>query len=272
MHCAYCYLNANKNEWSEEQAQRILDSNIFKRVSKSISISGGEPTLWEPLLDFIDAVREQNKTIPIYLTTNAKKLSDDMDYYKAFAECCERNSVVVNVSWHEDNSVLVPFYMLMKARLLGNIYVTPTYNLKDDETMFNHFAKHHKNTLWTPYILNERYKNLSKKVNAFLRQQTKAVNKRRVVDGEMFNNYELIQRAIEKKNFYYANYDCRCGKNGVIYTNARFYHCLTQALQMHKPLSLSNEREVKWMKCHWPTCYGYSFELKTSKKQAQNHK
>lgn len=260
--CPSCYLNGCSREWSDEQAQKVLDSKIFCRVMKSINISGGEPTIWEPLLDFLPVIRQQNKNVILTVTTNALRLSKDEKFFKRFCKVCSDNLIDVNVSWHDDNSILVPLYILHQEKLLRNIYVSPksTKDFSSMEEMFRNFQKEHKATYWNPLIVGENKTYAGLKIFDFLKNKEQVLNRTRIVDERRQDNVFILQNSLNGK-FSYKDYRCKCGRNGVIFTNVRLYHCLSQALKMYKPLSLTNEEQHEWIKCSMDRCYAYDFEL-----------
>lgn len=260
--CPSCYLNGCSREWSDEQAQKVLDSNIFRRVLKSINVSGGEPTMWGALLDFLPVVRQQNKNAIITVTTNALRLSKDEKFFERFIKVCSDNLIDVNVSWHDDNSVLVPLYIIHQEKLLRDIYVSPksVKELSSMEEMFRNFQKEHKSTHWMPLIVGEHKTSTGMRILDFLKTKEHVVGRTRVVNEKRQDNIFLLQSSLEGK-FSYKDHICKCGRNGVIFTNVRLYHCLSQALKTYKPLSLTNEEPHDWIKCSMDRCYGYDFEL-----------
>jgi organic radical activating enzyme len=256
-------LNGCSREWSDEQAQKVLDSNIFRRVLKSINVSGGEPTMWDALLDFLPLVRKQNKNAILSITTNALRLSNDKPYFERFIKVCSDNSIDVNVSWHDDNSALVPLYILHQENLLRDIYVSPksVKELSSMEEMFHNFQKEHKATHWNPIIVGENKISTGMKLLDFLKNREHVLGRTRIVNDKRQDNMFILQNSLDGK-FSYKEYQCKCGRNGVIFTNVRLYHCLSQALKMYKPLSLMNEEHHDWIKCSMDRCYGYNFDLK----------
>ena len=263
--CPSCYLNGCSRECIDEQAQRILNSNIFRRVSKSINLSGGEPTLWEPLLDFLPVIREQNKNVMMSVTTNALRLAKDELFFERFIKVCSDNSIDVNVSWHDENDALVPMYILHQEKILKDIYVSPksAKELSSMEEMFNNFQREHKSTHWMPLIVGEKKKNTGHKILDFLKHREHVFGRTRVVNERRQDNVFLLQNSLDGK-FSYKDCNCKCGRNGVIFTNVRLYHCLSQAIKMHNSISLTNEESHDWIKCSMDRCYGYDFELKNS--------
>ena len=260
--CPSCYLNGCSREWSDEQAQKVLDSNIFRRVLKSINVSGGEPTMWGALLDFLPVIRQQNKNAILTVTTNALRLSKDEKFFERFIKVCSDNSIDVNVSWHDENSVLVPLYILHQENLLRDIYVSPksVKELSSMEEMFRNFQKEHKATHWMPLIVGENKTVTGMKILDFLKTKEHVLGRTRIVNEKRQDNIVLLQSSLEGK-FSYKDHICKCGRNGVIFTNVRLYHCLSQALKMYKPISLTNEEQHEWIKCSMDRCYGYDFDL-----------
>jgi organic radical activating enzyme len=262
--CSGCYANGNSKEWSDEKAQNILNSNIFRRVSKEITISGGEPTLWEPLLDFLPVLRKQNTSVAITVMTNAKKLAKDEDYFHKFVKCCKDNTINVSFTWHNYNQSLVPTYILMKEELLRDIYVHPdTKKQSELEDFVNKASKEHTNTYWIPVFMKDEYKKIERNLVASLKNKLNVLSRRRLVDDVPNDNLDIIQKSSLGK-FDYTQYDCKCGRNGIIFTNGRLYHCLSQALNNNNPQSLNNKNEVEWVKCNHTTCYNYNFPLQKS--------
>ena len=260
--CPSCYLNGCSREWNDEQAQKVLNSNIFRRVVKSINVSGGEPTMWDALLDFLPMIREQNKNVILTVTTNALRLAKDEDYFKRFVKVCSDNLIDVNVSWHDETSTLVPLYILHQEQLLRDIYVSPksVKELSSMEEMFRNFQKEHKATHWNPLIVGENKSSTGMKILDFLKNKEHVLNRTRIVNDKRQDNVFILQNTLTGK-FSYKDYKCKCGRNGVIYTNVRLYHCLSQAIKMHKPISLTNEEQHDWIKCSMDRCYGYDFDL-----------
>lgn len=259
--CSGCYANGNSKEWSDEKTQNILNSNIFRRVSKSIIISGGEPTLWEPLLDFLPVLREQNKSVAITIMTNGKKLAKDEDFFQKFVKCCKDNTVDVSFTWHNYNPSLVPTYILMKEGLLRDIYVHPESKRQTEiEEFVCNAAKEHANTYWIPFFMKDEYKKIERNLVSSLKNKLNVLSRRRLVDDIPNDNLDIIQKSSLGK-FDYTQYNCKCGRNGVIFTNGRLYHCLSQALNNVNPVSLNKTNEIEWIQCKHTTCYNYNFPL-----------
>ena len=259
--CSGCYANGNSKEWSDEKTQNILNSNIFRRVSKSIIISGGEPTLWEPLLDFLPVLREQNKSVAITIMTNGKILAKDEDFFQKFVKSCKDNIIDVSFTWHNYNPSLVPVYVLMKEGLLRDIYVHPESKRQTEiEEFACNAAKEHANTYWIPFFMKDEYKKIERNLVSSLKNKLNVLSRRRLVDDIPNDNLDIIQKSSLCK-FDYTQYHCKCGRNGVIFTNGRLYHCLSQALNNVNPVSLNKTNEIEWVKCKYTTCYNYNFPL-----------
>ena len=268
LRCLGCYLNQNNEEWSFDDAQRILDSGIFERVDKEVNILGGEPTTWEYLLDLVQSIRDKNKTVKISITTNAVRLTTDKKYFKNFIDCCVSNKVMVNVSWHSDVIIVPTLQALKKYKILNClIFVPNTFaeldRLESEYKKLSSFCK----CYWRPFISsNNDYPLFNKKITEFLlKQSSKTIqSNKRVVNKKLENNVSLVQRNNEDKNFY-KTYECKCGKNGVVFTDGKLYHCLSQALQHEKPISLQNVKEIKWRRCNYDYCCCDTFELRNKK-------
>lgn len=270
MTCSGCYLRDCDKEWSEERTKKILDSGIFKRVEKEVNILGGEPTTWKYLIDFIYALRRENEKIKISVTTNAIRFISDKEYFEEFIECCEDNKVFVNVSWHSNTDIIHSLYTLKKKGLLSSIIFVPnTYiDLKELETTYKKMSTVF-HCVWRPFIsVDNKYPALIKNCLNFLKTQSKKSiqSGRRLVCRKMEDNVDVLLKHVDNQSFY-KSYECKSGKNGVIFVDGKLYHCLSQALKNDKPISLSNTKEIKWRKCNYDFCCCDTFELKDKKEE-----
>ena len=266
LHCLGCYLNKSTNEWSKETTQKIIDSGVFKRVEKEINILGGEPTEWKFLLDFISSIRNENLDVSISITTNAVRFIDDKEYFKDFLRCCVVNRVKINVSWHNDKRIVPILQELKKHNILDAVIFVPTSTL-DLEPLEHTFktlsALFH--CVWRPLILKEPSL-FAKKITNFLLTQSKNTIQSgvRFVNKQKTSNLELVGKSNLDKDFY-KSFDCMCGRNGVIFTDGKLYHCLSQAMEGDKPISPANTKEKRWVSCKYDYCCCDTFNLKTRK-------
>lgn len=269
LHCVGCYLNQNTKKWNVKTTQSIIDSGIFKRVEKEINLLGGEPTQWEYLLDFLCALRATNDKVKITVTTNGVRFIEDDSYFKDFIDCCVTNRVSVNVSYHNDLTIVNVLKTLKKFHLLRNVIFVPTsmVTMKDLEKTFKQLRSLY-NCVWRPLILREP-SIFAKKITEFLMKQQRNLieSNHRIVDKVKKSNLEIVGEANLTKN-YYKSFDCRCGKNGVIYVDGKLYHCLSQAIEGNKPISLKNERIIMWKKCNYDYCCCDTFDLRTRKEES----
>lgn len=269
LHCIGCYLNQRSQEWNEETARKILNSGIFSRVEKEVSILGGEPTQWKYLLDFVYAIRKENNNVGISITTNAMNLLDD-DYRKQFIDCCVTNRVRVNVSWHNDYKIIPVLQSLKKSNVLNTLIFVPNslLGLDELESVFkklNVFCR----CVWRPLIFKEPSM-FAKKITDFLLKKPKNTIQSgvRILNKKKVSNLELVGQANLNKDFY-KSFDCQCGRNAVVYTDGKLYHCLSQAIEGYKPLSVSNTKEVKWRSCNYDYCCCDTFDLRSKKDDKQ---
>ena len=66
-----------------------------------------------------------------------------------------------------------------------------------------------------------------------------------MINRKIINNIEMIGKS-NMDDKLYQQYECKCGRNGVIYVDGKLYHCLSQAIFKDKPISLYNKKEIKW--------------------------
>lgn len=264
--CSGCYLHSGDKEWSEKLAQSLVfDSGFFQRIDKEVLILGGEPTTWIHLLDFTHAIRELNPKVKIIITTNAIRFITDEAYLKEFIRDCTVDNVKVYVSWHSNINILNPILKMKKAGILEGVIFVPNSitEIPKLEEMFNKL-----NALcpcyWRPFITpDKKYAPLSKKVSDFLSTQPNknVQSNERLIDGELVSNIDIIHKNNEGI-FSYKNYNCKCGKNTVLYTDGKLYNCLAQAIVGENPIPLNTTKQPIWKRCNYDFCCCDSFELK----------
>ena len=270
LYCTGCYLHNGTNHWDYKTTSQIIKSGIFKRVSKEVNILGGEPTLWEYLLKFLEEVRLENTKIKITVTTNGVKLISDKEYFKSFIQSCVENRIIVNVSWHDNLEVIEVIKELKKYNILGFVIFVPNtiVNLESLDNIYNKLSLLCK-CVWRPLITTDiKYTFFSKKITNFLLSKSRKniQSSRRMINRKIINNIEMIGKSnIDDK--LYQQYECKCGRNGVIYVDGKLYHCLSQAIFKDKPISLYNKKEIKWKSCRYKFCCCDTFELRDKKKK-----
>ena len=263
-----CFVNDEKErEWSLGRTETILASDIFEKVSKEIKISGGEPTQWEYLIDFIYALRKKNSKVKISLKTNGIRLTRDSEYRTNFIECCKENKILVDILLYNPES-LGAIHLLNVEKLIRDVYVIPTSSKDFDDlkSLFDVLSKYVK-TSWYLSFPSIKYKHFYKKLLSFVEEQSKNSVKwgRRCVNKKTVCNYELIKSSLDTKDFY-KKYECKCGKNLIIYTDGKSYHCLSQAIHKVSPFSLKTPKELTWIKCKCDMCHPTNiFELREKK-------
>ena len=74
--CQFCYRKICKDNTLEENKQ-IFD-NLSKIKIDKITFSGGEPLLYDNLFALIDYIKRKNPKIKLSITTNGKKINDEL--------------------------------------------------------------------------------------------------------------------------------------------------------------------------------------------------
>ena len=252
--CSGCGLHTGTSSLTVEQVKRIYNSGILGRT-RAISILGGEPTLWPYLQDFIMLCRDVNPNISIEMTTNGINITEDV------MTCCKDNNVSVNVSYHGIKDVVETLVNLKNFNILQKIILVPSMDnvdkLADVYSVLSGIGK----CVIRPYIGGEEQKNIVKFLNTKLKNMHLPMESSlRRVNREMKSNIDIIINAAQDKNFY-RNYRCKCGKNGVIYTDGKLYHCLSQAMKSYKPVSMKLKDEVTWLPCNFDYCCCDTFQI-----------
>ena len=257
--CSGCELHANKKSLSREQLSKIAESKILSKISKEISILGGEPTTWEYICDFLKMCRFYNRKANIVVTTNG------IDIEPEFIQTCVYNNIKVNVSWHDNIDVISNILLLKRNKILNNIIIVPsTRNYTKIDKLYNTLSSLSK-CVCRPFIGGENIKNLVKLLNKSLLENKNSLaieSNSRFVNRKPYNNIELINKSLENKNYYKA-YECKCGNNAVIYTDGNLYHCLSQAISGQEPLSMKEQKEITWIPCKYNICCCDTFELRS---------
>lgn len=264
-----CFSNDEKQkEWSLTKTENILNSEIFNKVEREIRILGGEPTQWEYLIDFIYALRKKNEKVKITLRTNGIKLTKDSEYGKTFVECCKDCNVRITILYYNQES-LGSIHLLKTEHLLNDVLMIPTSSIELEqlEDLFKILSKHVR-VSWYLSFPSIKYKNFYTKLLSFIESQPKNTVQwnRRIIDKKMQSNYDLLKSILSTKDVY-KKYECNCGKNLIIYTDGKAYHCLSQAIHKVSPFSLKSPKEVKWVTCKYDMCHPTNiFELRLKKK------
>lgn len=267
--CKGCYLHNGDMEWSEKLAQDLVfKSGFFERIDKEILILGGEPTTWIHLLDFTREIRKLNPTVKIIITTNAIRFTTDEAYLKEFIRDCSIDNVKVYVSWHSNTNIINPILKLKKAGILEGVIFVPNSisTIPQLEEMFIKLSSLCP-CYWRPFIIPDKTQaETSEEIANFLsKQPTKNVQSYdRLVDGSIVSNIELIHKNNED-SFSYKDYNCKCGKNTVLYVDGKLYNCLAQAITGHNPIPLNTSEQQLWKKCSYDFCCCDTFELKSNK-------
>lgn len=270
LYCAGCYLHHGTDKWDYDTTSQIIKSGIFKRVEREVNILGGEPTTWEYLLELLEEIRLENKRVKITITTNGVKLLNDESYFDSFIHCCRENKVTVNVSWHDNKEILKVVSKLKKNNVLGCVIFVPNsiVNLQELDAVYNKIKTLCK-CVWRPLIITDKnYVYFNKKITEFLSGKSKKEiqSSKRLVNRKYVDNVELIGKTNSDDKFY-QDYECKCGRNAVIYVDGKLYHCLSQAISGDKPISLRNKKEIKWKSCRYKFCCCDTFELREKKKK-----
>lgn len=257
--CYGCILHARKRSLSERHIEKIVKSGILKRVRKSVTILGGEPTMWKKLLMFIPICRRENKHIDIVIVSNG------LNWNRKLVETCKRNRVLVDLSYHGiDISRTVGY--LKKNRILRKIIFVPSkYNYKtidDDFRLYSSLA----NCVYRPFIGGkdmarevELYNKVLKDVEYFRPVESSI----RRINDENLSNIDIINKCARKPDFL-SKFMCRCGKHGVIYTDGKLYHCLSDAMKGINYLPMTQKNDFRlWKRCRNEVCSCDTFNLKT---------
>ena len=253
--CSGCELHKGKQSLTVEQVRRIYNSGILGRT-KEISILGGEPTQWPFLGDFLELCRSANAQAKIEITTNGIDVSDEI------ITSCRDYGVAVNVSYHGMSDIVDTIVRLKKKGVFQKSIIVPAIdnvkNISDVYKLLSNFGK----CVCRPFVGGESQKSLVKYLNTEMMKENLPMESGvRRVNREMKNNVELIIKAAQEKGFYH-NFRCKCGKNGVIYTDGKLYHCLSQAMKSYKPLSMKQKEEFAgWLTCNFEYCSCDTFQL-----------
>lgn len=257
--CTGCQLCFGNKEWTEEQTREILMSGIFEQVTGSITVLGGEPTLWDNLRDFLDAVRFLNNKVEIEVVTNGIK------YDKNFIGFCQDNHIKIAVSWKENRMSLNAVEAYKKAEILSKVIFIPVGNLDELKREYDILSKVVK-CVWRPFIGGQNINTLVHKANKFLFDiPVKNIESSvRVIDKKQSSNLELIKNAADDPKFM-KKFQCRNTDNAIIYTDGKFYHCLSQAMAGYHPFETFEKPEHEWTKCKYSICCCDTFPIRTAK-------
>lgn len=256
--CSGCNLHFNKTSLSEEQIYEIAESKILSKVTKEISILGGEPTKWEHLNDFLHLCRLSNNKVSINVTTNAIDISSD------FIMTCLDNNIGVNVSWHDNKDIINNILKLKKSKVLKKIIIIPTTkNINSFDKIYSQLSLIAP-CVCRPFVGNESVKNLVSLLNKKLldlKQEINVESSTRYIDRKLCDNIQTVIDASNNKNFY-KKYECKCGKNAVIYTDGNMYHCLSQAINGINPMHSYRDTKDIWVQCKYDMCCCDTFDLR----------
>ena len=256
--CSGCNLHSNTKSFTYLDIEKIKKIKILQKISKEISILGGEPTTWEYLLYFLKLCRSSNSKAKISITTNGLEITKDL------IDTCSEYNIQVNVSWHNDNKILDNVLKLKKNKILDKIIIVPSIEtIKDTETIYSKLSLISK-CVYRPFIGKENYKNLSTVLNKKLLDIKENVNiesSTRYIDRKLCNNIQVIIDSVNN-NFSYNKYNCKCGQNLVLYTDNNLYHCLSQAVSNSNPITSYSKEYTNWIPCNYKYCCCDTFDLR----------
>lgn len=250
--CLGCNLHFNSSSLSEKDIDKIDKSKILSKVTDEISILGGEPTQWKYLNDFLRLSRISNNNVSISVTTNG------IDISQAFLSTCLIYNISVNISWHDDMNILENILKLKKNKILKKIILIPfNKNINSFNELYNQLSLF-ASTVCRPFIGNKSYILNQPLLN--LKNELHIESSLRFIDNKLSDNIRIISEASKNKNFY-KSYECKCGDNGVIYTDGNLYYCLSHAMSKINPRSYNDTNET-WIKCKYENCCCDTFELR----------
>ena len=74
--CKFCYRKICNDNTLEENKQ--IFNNLSQIKIGKITFSGGEPLLYDDLFELVDYIRIKNPNIKLSITTNGKKINDEL--------------------------------------------------------------------------------------------------------------------------------------------------------------------------------------------------